>query len=186
MEGDIRPRTAIKGVSPGPILPCPIVSDILCKLWRSTLPPLLTHTICDDRYPLPPPTAFATGNRDPISGLCTLTYQTRKPPLSPKNFTTSSRATVTRSRLASALWGRSSTSSDRSRSASPCRRRKIYMRHREPSEPAETAWRSSRPANLLLAADQPSWWGVATLYRGHAAWLTADEKLALAAFWRAW
>jgi hypothetical protein len=46
--------------------------------------------------------AFATANRDPISGPCTLTYQTTKPPLLPKSFTTSSRTTATRSRRASA------------------------------------------------------------------------------------
>jgi hypothetical protein len=34
-------------------------------------------------------------------GPCTLAYQTKKPPLSPKSYTTSSRATVTRSRCAS-------------------------------------------------------------------------------------
>jgi hypothetical protein len=35
---------------------------------RALSPPLLTRTITDDRYPLPPPTAFATGILDPISG----------------------------------------------------------------------------------------------------------------------
>ena len=35
--------------------------------------------------------AFAAGTLNPISGQCTLTYQTKRPPFSPRSFTKSSR-----------------------------------------------------------------------------------------------
>jgi hypothetical protein len=48
---------------------------------KHVLPALLTSAIDEDRHPLPPASAFATVNRDPISRLCTWTYRTKKPPL---------------------------------------------------------------------------------------------------------